>query len=171
MDILDRLLGHDAWTTRQILLRCRELSDEELHRAFDVGHETIYDTLVHMIANVQVWTALMAGAGTKSDRSPEVWEGLTVDEFFGRYDLVSEKFARLALRIRIKQRYDELWVDVLDDPPTSKSYGGAIAHVITHNMHHRAELLHILARLGVADLPEGDVLSWEQTLSKRDEIG
>lgn len=30
MTILDRLLGHDAWTTRQLLLRCRELSEEQM---------------------------------------------------------------------------------------------------------------------------------------------
>ena len=37
-----------------------------------------------------------------------------------------------------------------------------IAHVLTHNHFHRAELLHMLARLGLPDLPEGDLLSWEQ---------
>ena len=29
MDILDRLVGHDAWTTRELLIRCRGLSDEQ----------------------------------------------------------------------------------------------------------------------------------------------
>ena len=28
MDLLDRLLGHDAWTTRLLLQRCGELTDE-----------------------------------------------------------------------------------------------------------------------------------------------
>lgn len=30
MDILDRLLAHDTWTTRQLLLACRGLSDDLL---------------------------------------------------------------------------------------------------------------------------------------------
>jgi uncharacterized damage-inducible protein DinB len=29
-------------------------------------------------------------------------------------------------------------------------------------MHHRAQVLHMLRRLGVSGLPEGDVLSWER---------
>jgi hypothetical protein len=37
-----------------------------------------------------------------------------------------------------------------------------ILHFIMHSHQHRAELLHVLARLGVAGLIEGDVLSWEQ---------
>jgi uncharacterized damage-inducible protein DinB len=28
-------------------------------------------------------------------------------------------------------------------------------------MHHRGEVLHMLSRLGLTDLPEGDLLSWE----------
>jgi hypothetical protein len=31
-------------------------------------------------------------------------------------------------------------------------------------MHHRAEVIHILTRLGLKNVLEGDVLSWEQQL-------
>ena len=37
--------------------------------------------------------------------------------------------------------------------------------MLTHNHSHRTEILHMLARLGVADLIEGDVLSWERRAS------
>ncbi len=159
MDLLDRLLGHDAWTTRQLLLRCHELDAADLHRPFDVGHESVYETLVHMIGNVRTWTDLMTGWPVVTEESG--WQELSVDELIARHDSASVDFAALAHRIRDEGRLDERWVDTLDDPPTSKTYGGAIAHVITHNMRHRAELLHMLSRLGVSGLPEGDVLSWE----------
>jgi hypothetical protein len=29
-------------------------------------------------------------------------------------------------------------------------------------MHHRAEIIHMLTRLGLEEVLEGDVLSWEQ---------
>ncbi len=91
-------------------------------------------------------------------------EGFSLDDLLGRHDAAAARFAAVARRVRDEDRFDELWVDTIDNPPTIKSYGGAIAHVLTHNMHHRAELLHMLARLGVPDLPEGDVLSWEAAL-------
>jgi uncharacterized damage-inducible protein DinB len=160
VDLLDRLLGHDAWTTRQVLLRCREV-ESELHRPFDLGHGSVYETLVHMIDNVQTWTNLMRGMLTDSEES--TWNGLTVDELIARHDAAYADFAALASMVRDAGRWDERWLDVLDDPPAEKSYGGAIAHVITHNMMHRGELLHMLSRLGVQDLLEGDVLSWEDT--------
>nr|WP_274378933.1 hypothetical protein [Deinococcus cavernae] len=37
---------------------------------------------------------------------------------------------------------------------------------MTHSMHHRAQLIHMLRHLNVADVPEGDVLSWETEHSK-----
>lgn len=162
MDLLDRLLGHDAWTTRLVLLRCGELSDDQLHRRFDLGHGTVHATLVHLIGNVRDWTDLMAGQPVAADDAGR--RGLSVADLLARHDAAAADFAALARRVRNEGRYQETWVDTLDEPPTAKTYGGAVAHVLTHNMHHRGELLHMLTRLGLPDLPEGDVLSWEQTL-------
>jgi uncharacterized damage-inducible protein DinB len=60
MDLLDRLLGHDRWTTAQLLERCRELRAEQWIQPFDLGHETLAATFQHMRSNVRVWTDLMA---------------------------------------------------------------------------------------------------------------
>jgi uncharacterized damage-inducible protein DinB len=60
MDLLDRLLGHERWTTTQLLERCRELRAEQWTQPFDLGHQTLAATFQHMIGNVRVWTDLMA---------------------------------------------------------------------------------------------------------------
>jgi uncharacterized damage-inducible protein DinB len=78
-----------------------------------------------------------------------------------RLDRAAADFATLARSIAKRGAWDDRWLDHLDDPPAEKSFGGAIAHVITHGMHHRAQVLYMLRRLGVEGLPEGDVLSWE----------
>lgn len=163
MDILDRLLAHDAWTTRQILERCRELSTTQIRAKFGAGHESVHETLVHMIGNVRVWTDLMSGE--IFSKTGSAWDELSLEALIERHEAASADFAALATGVRNWDRLDELWIDQLDDPPTAKTFGGAIAHVLTHNMHHRCELLHMLSRLGLSGLPEGDVLSWEATLS------
>ena len=63
-----------------------------------------------------------------------------------------------------------LWTETLDEPPQRKTYGGAITHVLIHNAQHRSEILHLLQRLGVPDLPEGDVLSWEAACGRAELI-
>jgi hypothetical protein len=37
-------------------------------------------------------------------------------------------------------------------------------------MHHRGELMHMLDRSGVRDLPEGDLLTWEATARAQKEV-
>jgi uncharacterized damage-inducible protein DinB len=159
MDLLDRLLGHDEWMTGELLRRCGELTESELFQRFDIGHETVHATLVHMIDNVGNWTELMR-TGQAEDRI-DGWAEMGVPSLIAEHERSYAGFARLAREIREADRWDDLWVDTLDDPARSKSYGGAILHVITHNMHHRGEVLHMLSRLGLDDLPEGDLLGWE----------
>jgi uncharacterized damage-inducible protein DinB len=130
-----------------------------MHQRFDIGHETVHATLVHMIGNVGTWTALMQ-IGHPRDRT-DGWAEMGVPSLAAEHERSYAEFAGLARQTRDAGRWNDTWVDSLDDPPTSKTFGGAILHVITHNMHHRGELLHMLSRIGLTDLPEGDLLSWE----------
>jgi uncharacterized damage-inducible protein DinB len=159
MDLLDRLLGHDRWTTAQLLERCRELRAEQWTQSFDLGHQTLAATVRHMISNVRVWTDLMAQrpARHSSDEAPT-----TADDLLSAWQQIYDDFATLARGIADESRWDATYIDILDDPPRPKSFGGTIAHVITHNMQHRAEIIHMLTHLGLTNVLEGDVLSWEQ---------
>jgi uncharacterized damage-inducible protein DinB len=56
LDILDRLLEHDAWTTRQVLALAGRLSDEQLDQDFDIGHRTVRETFQHIIENIETWS-------------------------------------------------------------------------------------------------------------------
>ncbi|NTX99723.1 DinB family protein [Deinococcus sp. JMULE3] len=158
MDLLERLLGHDAWTTGRLLDQARVLDEAGLDQPFDLGWRTVRATLAHIVRNMEVWTDLMSGV------PPRVGPGdrVSLDELAWRLEVVGPQLAALARWVQAEERLDDTWVDVLDDPPRRKSFGGAIAHVITHSMHHRAQLIHMLRTLGVPDVEEGDVLGWER---------
>lgn len=155
MDLLDRLLQHDAWTTQQLLELCVDLNDEQLDREFDIGHRTIRATLDHIIHNMEVWSALMVGA--EFPRAAET----SVPAMAGRLKMAASRLEAIGRQIAQRNGWDETWTDTLDDPPREKSFGTAIAHVVTHSMHHRSQLLYLLRLTGVESLPEGDVFSWE----------
>ncbi|TAK14383.1 MAG: DinB family protein [Anaerolineae bacterium] len=157
MNLLDRLLGHDHAATRELLALCLPLTDEQFDREFDAGWRTLRRTFVHVIGNIETWTDLML-------ERPLRWiEGRdSAAELIERLDSAYAEFAALARRVDSEDRWDALWTDVLDDPPAQKSFGGAIGHVITHSMHHRAEAQHMLHRLGLPDVPEGDLMGWDQ---------
>ena len=158
MDLLDRFLGHDAWTTKQLLLLCEDLTDDELDRDFDIGHRTVRATFHHVIYNMEGWSDLMAGKPIRTD------ERRSVPGLIARLDCAADDLAAVARSVAARQAWDERWLDPNNNAPVERTYGGTIAHVITHSMHHRAQLLYLLRRLGVKDLPEGDVLSWEHQL-------
>lgn len=159
MDLLDRLLKHDAWTTRQLLAVSAALDDEQLDREFDIAFRTVRKTLNHLVGNMRCWTDIMIGA--KEVRFGP-GEGATIDELSRCFEEVSVEFYRLARRVADEGRLNDTYTDHLDDPPMRKTFGGTIVHLTTHSMHHRAQLIHMLRRLGATGVPEGDALSWER---------
>jgi uncharacterized damage-inducible protein DinB len=166
MDLLDRLLEHDRWTTRQVLAICAALTPEQLQQPTAIGHGTLDETLRHMIRNVQVWTDLMC---TRPIRPRDPVERAPIVELAEIFEGSYTDFAESARQLRDGGRLDDVYLDVLDEPPTPKTFGGTIAHVITHDMHHRSEILNMLGQLGVPNLPEGDVLGWEAQLRNEQE--
>ena len=160
MDLLDRLLQHDAWTTRQLLELCGPLTDDQLDRDFDLGHRTIRRTFEHVIFNMEVWTDLMEAVSQRGEK------GSSIRELVHRLDRVEKDFARVARAVADRGAWDEPFLDVIENPPVRQTLGGGIAHVITHSMHHRAQILYMLRCIGVQNRPEGDVLSWERQAAK-----
>jgi len=155
MDILDRLLAHDTWTTRQLLLACQSLPDDLLDKEFDIDQRSLRKTFVHIIENMETWTDLLC------ERPIQNRMGNSVPELIERLSSISRDFANVARRVARQQSYDDCFVDILDNPPRLKTFGGAIAHLITHGMHHRAQVMFLMEKVGLREHIEGDVLSWE----------
>jgi uncharacterized damage-inducible protein DinB len=153
MDLLDRLLGHDRWTTARLLDLGRDLSDAELDQEFDIGRCTLRKTLDHMIFNVAAWTGVMTGQPPDDERDTS-----SVDAFLARHERNYDAFASLARTLQENGRLDDTFVD---RHGVTQSFGGTIIQIILHNHGHRTEILHILQRLGVENLPDGDPQEWE----------
>ena len=153
MDLLDRMLGYDGWTTGQALEACRGLTDAQLDQPFDIGHGTLRGTLVHVIGAVAYWTGQMTGEAP----APPPAEA-SIDALVAWHRQVHAAFAVAARRARDEGRLDETFLDRYDHP---QSRGGTILQVVAHGAQHRAEVRHMLNRLGVEDLPDGDPREWE----------
>ena len=71
MTLLDRLLGHDAWTTRQMLLVCRAMPNAQLDAQFDMSHGSVRSTFLHILRNMEAWTDVMSGKPIRVKRDDE----------------------------------------------------------------------------------------------------
>lgn len=153
MDLLDRMLGHDEWTTAKLITVSQELTEAQLDQEFDIGHRTLRATFDHMILSTEFWTGVMTGQPIpyESTYSP-------LSALLERHQRSYATFANLARRLRDEQRFDDTFVDFYNYPQT---FGATILHLVFHNVQHRSDVLHILQRLGVPDLPEADPQEWE----------
>ena len=159
MHALERLLRHDAWTTRSLLTLAIPLTDAQLDQEFDIGARSLRRTFVHIVSCMECWCDLMAG---QQQRSGNETNRTTIADLTERLEVVAAELLALGIRVISEGREDEYFIDYLDKPPTRKPLGGALVHVATHGMHHRAQALYIMRKLGVTGLPEGDALGWEQ---------
>lgn len=158
MTILEKLLRHDAWTTRLLLTRAASLSDAALDRPFDMGHRTLRRTFRHIIANMECWCDLVLARPQRSiTHTPDD----DIAALLARLDIVAAELVAFGESFSSSGRNDDIFTDYLENPPQKKSVTTALAHLCTHGMHHRAQCLWMMRQLGLGNLPEGDLFSWE----------
>ena len=147
MDILDRLLEHDAAATRDLLALCQALPHEQWRTTFDFGQGSLYDTLDHMIDSQEYWTSLMRGEpGPFTPAPPDPARG--PQSLLRRFEAVSPVFIAVSRQIRDEGRLEDTFLDI-ETGPARRTFGACIVHVATHNMHHRAQARVMFDLLGV----------------------
>lgn len=102
MDLLERMLGHDRWTTEQLLTPCQRLSDVHLDREFDIGHRTLRKTFDHMVLVVDFWTGQMVGHPVPYEPAHA-----SVAEMLTRHARSYDQFEKLARDLVASSRRDE----------------------------------------------------------------
>ncbi len=153
VDMLERLFGHDRWATNILFDACANLTDEQFGQSFDIGHESIHATFGHLIFNIEAWTSQIRQQPI--EREDQDW---TRANLRPRWERAFDSFEALASQLQAEQRLDATFTDEWGQPQTN---GAAILHVILHDDEHRQEILHILHRLGVEQVPEIDHALWD----------
>ncbi len=160
MDMLDRMLGHDAWATELLFEHCADLSNKQLTQSFDIGHGTILATLGHLVDVVDFWSSQIE---QRDFQIADVTE-FAVVELAEIHTQLHAQFSAAARRARDEGRLDDLFTDTHGYP---QSIGGTVLHLIYHNVIHRSEARHMLQRLGIADVWDGDPQEWEYGMRER----
>jgi uncharacterized damage-inducible protein DinB len=180
-DPLDILLKHNHWATRRVLQFCEEISAERFHERFDIGLGSLHDTLTHVISAMLRWADRIDGRPIRP--SLEIPAGSTwsffgpasqgpkpavprrrISELNELLDTAASDLQSVADRCRTRG-LGTTFVLPFGDKSYTFSYGAALTHVTTHGMHHRAQCLNILRRVGAPALaketPEIGVVDWQ----------
>jgi uncharacterized damage-inducible protein DinB len=152
-DPIEILLAHNQWATRQILEACAKLTPEQFHKRFEMGPGSLHDTITHILAATRGWGDLLAG---RELRPPQQEPQRSVPELSTMLDELS---ADMSASSR-KGPLDELLTRTRGGKTYTFTRGAALTHIMTHNMHHRAQCLNMLRHVGVSPLPPSSVMEW-----------
>ncbi len=160
-DILNRLLRHDSWTTRQLIECTRSLSSEQFVCRFNIGPGSIHDTLRHIISVMFGWADSIADRPRRPSLGAD-GEGpvRSVDELLGLLEEAAKELEKTARFVVNEQRMDEMMTVTFEGRTWEFTRGTALAHVLTHGMHHRAQVFNMMRRLGAPLDIDGDVIVW-----------
>ncbi|MFQ5734086.1 MAG: DinB family protein [Planctomycetaceae bacterium] len=152
-DPVEILLASNHWATRNILDACAGLSDEQFHQRFEMGPGSLHDTLTHIVGAMRGWGDLLAGREIRPRPEGERYSPQQLLEMLDAAAADLESSAK-------SHPVDELMTRTRDGKSYTFSRGGVLTHVTTHGMHHRAQCLNMLRRLGVDPLPASSVVDW-----------
>ena len=161
-DLLERLLRHNSWTTRQLIERARSLSPQQYVQRFDIGPGSVHDTLRHIISVMFGWADSIADRPRRPSLGAD-GEGPVrhVDELIQQLDDAVKELEKTGRMIVNEGRMDEMMSVTYEGRTWEFTRGTALAHVITHGMHHRAQVFNMMRQLGMPVDIDGDVIEWE----------
>jgi uncharacterized damage-inducible protein DinB len=155
-DVLKILLAHDRWATDQLLDACAKLSPDAFHQTFDIGPGSLHNTLTHMVSAMRTWTDTLTGSEPRP-RPDADGQRRTPDQIRA---LHVESCDELASEVRRRPLGGMCTRQLRSGRTVTLTRAEVITHVTTHGMHHRAQCLNMLRRLGVDPLPPSSVTEW-----------
>jgi len=156
-DPAEILLTHNRWATRVMLECCASLPEEQFHQRFDIGPGSLHDTLTHILGAMQGWGDLLGG---REQRARLEGSQRSVDQLLQLLDVIADDMQESVSA----HPPEELVTGRRGDKTFTFTRGGVLTHVMTHGMHHRAQCLNMLRRLGVSPLPPSSVVEWIMTV-------
>lgn len=154
-ETLRRLISYGDDANDMILNAAAGLADELLDQPFEMGRGTLRKTLIHILAGESVWLSRMSGHPETpwfDEKQPR-----SVADIRGELETVRTQRAAflagiaaadLQTSLPYRDSRGELFTAPLQD---------MLVQMCTHGIHHRAQAVNMLRRLGVAP-PEVDLM-------------
>ncbi len=110
--------------------------------------------LNRLVLAKEMWAASISGR----DLPPE--PDTTLEGMRRRLTAAGETFSRLVCDIRTRDAWDTAYVDAIQSPPETNTFGAAVAHVLAWDAVRREILAGALLAHGV-DAVSLDPITWE----------
>lgn len=165
-DWIHILSAHNTWATGVLIDDAAKLTHAQLHQRFEIGLGSVHDTLRHIVGAMLRWADRISGRTVKPsiERDGNELAPAALRELLAQADADLRSVGEA-----VEQRggWSEEMEFVVDGGPTYRfSRAAALMHVLTHGMHHRAQVLNMRRQLGLPALGlDLDVVEWECVLT------
>jgi len=156
-DIAAVLLAHSRHADRELLAACRALTPDQLDHPFEMGPGSVRATIAHNLGALRVWADAYAGRPRRAwlpDEGP-----FTVAQLSQLAEQLHDDWADIAPRFPL----DEVLSRTRGELIYRYTRAHIIAHVTTHSVHHRAQVINMLRQLGIEQRPTGSVMNWVES--------
>lgn len=167
-DPYDILLGHNRWANRAVVAACEPLTPEQFHQRFDIGPGSLHDTATHVIGAIIRWSDRIEGVTVRPSiegRAPTdeamPMTRRTAGELVALNERACEGFARVVRKMQDGGHLVETRSWTFGPDMYRFTVAAAIIHVTNHGMHHRAQCMNMLKRLGRPVGADLDELEWQ----------
>lgn len=157
METMRVFYRYNDWADDQLLLACGQIGDAKLDQPFDMGVGSIRATMMHILIGEDTFLRRAQGQveakwGDESERAIVAQMKERFDDTWRRRDAFFATIADADLpQKRIyRDSYGSLYATTLGD---------LIVQICTHSLHHRAQVVNMLRRVG-AKPPELDYIYW-----------
>lgn len=154
---LRHVLRHNDWANQELLRAACILDEALLDRPIDVGPGSLRRTLMHILNGEQVWLRRCRGESETPwpDESQKPALG-ALAEHFAKHVAERDRFldGLDAARLSREQVYRDSKGSLF-----RATLGDELFQALHHSIHHRAQAVNIVRRLGGA-APELDYMMW-----------
>ncbi|AEF40928.1 helix-turn-helix domain-containing protein [Hoyosella subflava] len=165
MDPTTQMVHHDIDDTRYLLELAGKVAVRDYDRpllprhvvlGWDGPEESIAAVLEHLIWSKEVWLASIDGADVPARG------GRDIGALAARHETAAPRFISAVQRIAAEDRWGDVLIDALCDPPESFVLGSVISHVLTFSAYRRQVVRQMLRNVGV-EADQGDPIMWLRT--------
>ncbi|KGR90197.1 damage-inducible protein DinB [Ureibacillus massiliensis 4400831 = CIP 108448 = CCUG 49529] len=155
--------------TRQILLdQCKELNEYDLTKEFGFGFQSVKDSLIHIAGCYHAWLGCFVLSETSSPLlTKEEINEMQIDDI-QRYFQKADQYVDLVIE-QFSNKFDVIIEKELDWKKGSglvrKTPHQLLIHSITHEFHHKGQIVVMLRLLGyipkntdILSLPENEFI-------------
>ena len=167
---LEVLFQSDFWATRQMLLACGQLTQEQFERPLGLGHGNLERTIAHLLGAMMFFTDRLnrIKPGPRPDREGRVFAPADLP---GLFDSIEGEFYQAIERCAQSHVLSDPLNWTNDDsgpvdPDDQITYAVALAQMLDHAIHHRTQAMDMLRLLGVEGPMDWHPFEWEESVRK-----